>query len=61
MAVRRVVIELRADPATLTEMISEDLVQLVNTSSHAFRHTFGTRAVARDMLTDVVRSILGQA
>ncbi|MDR5777721.1 MULTISPECIES: site-specific integrase [unclassified Caballeronia] len=61
MAVRRLVVELRADPASLSEMSTEDLVQLVNTSAHAFRHTFGTRAVARDMPTDVVQSILGHA
>ncbi|OTP80600.1 phage integrase family protein [Caballeronia sordidicola] len=35
--------------------------QLVSTSAHAFRHTFGTRAVARDMPIDVVQSILGHA
>ncbi|SAK79430.1 integrase [Caballeronia hypogeia] len=61
MAVKRLVIALRADPATLAEMTTEDLVQLVNTSAHAFRHTFGTQAVARDMPTDVVQSILGHA
>ncbi|WP_143282054.1 tyrosine-type recombinase/integrase, partial [Caballeronia choica] len=32
-----------------------------NTSAHAFRHTFGTRAVARDMPIDVVQTILGHA
>ncbi|WP_309965738.1 tyrosine-type recombinase/integrase [Caballeronia sp. LZ001] len=61
MAVRRLVVELRADPTGLSEISTEDLVQLVNTSAHAFRHTFGTRAVARDMPTDVVQSILGHA
>jgi integrase len=30
-------------------------------SAHAFRHTFGTRAVARDMPIDVVQTILGHA
>ena len=30
-------------------------------SAHAFRHTFGTRAVARDMPIDVVQRILGHA
>jgi integrase len=38
-----------------------NLVQLANTSAHAFRHTFGTRAVARDMPIDVVQTILGHA
>ncbi|WP_309790902.1 site-specific integrase [Caballeronia sp. LP003] len=61
IAVERLVIALRADPATLAELTTEHLVQLVNTSAHAFRHTFGTRAVARDMPTDVVQSILGHA
>jgi integrase len=40
---------------------TEDLAQLANTSAHAFRHTFGTRAVARDMPVDVVQAILGHA
>ena len=34
---------------------------LPNTSAHAFRHPFGTRAVAREMPTDVVQAILGHA
>jgi integrase len=35
--------------------------QLLSTSAHAFRHTFGTRAVARNMPIDVVQTILGHA
>jgi integrase len=35
--------------------------QLLSTSAHAFRHTFGTRAVARRMPIDVVQTILGHA
>ena len=35
--------------------------QLLSTSAHAFRHTFGTRAVARSMPIDVVQTILGHA
>jgi integrase len=35
--------------------------KLLATSAHAFRHTFGTRAVARDMPIDVVQRILGHA
>ncbi|WP_087039585.1 tyrosine-type recombinase/integrase [Caballeronia arvi] len=31
------------------------------TRAHAFRHTFGTRAVARERPTDVVQAILGHA
>jgi integrase len=60
-AVQRLVIALRSDPAALSELSIEDLVQLVHTSAHAFRHTFGTRAVAREMSTDVVQAILGHA
>ncbi len=35
--------------------------KLLATSAHAFRHTFGTRAVAREMPIDVVQRILGHA
>ncbi len=35
--------------------------KLLATSAHAFRHTFGTRSVARDMPIDVVQRILGHA
>ncbi|OTP76244.1 phage integrase family protein [Caballeronia sordidicola] len=35
--------------------------KLMQTSAHAFRHTFGTRAVAREMPIDVVQRILGHA
>jgi integrase len=35
--------------------------QLLKTSAHALRHTFGTRAVARDMPIDVVQRVLGHA
>jgi integrase len=35
--------------------------RLLSTSAHAFRHTFGTRAVARQMPIDVVQTILGHA
>ncbi len=56
-AIQRLTVEFggRADIPT------EDLAQLANTSAHAFRHTFGTRAVARDMPVDVVQAILGHA
>ena len=47
--------------AALADFNTDDLVQLANTSAHAFRHTFGTRAVAREMPTDVVQAILGHA
>jgi integrase len=39
----------------------DDHAQLLETSAHAFRHTFGTRAVARDMPIDVVQRVLGHA
>jgi site-specific recombinase XerD len=35
--------------------------QLLETSAHAFRHTFGTRAVARDMPIHVVQTIFEHA
>jgi integrase len=56
-AIQRVTVEFggRAD------VPKEHLVQLANTSAHAFRHTFGTRAFARDMPVDVVQAILGHA
>jgi integrase len=59
--VRRAVQRLSTQTAGLADFSTEDLVQLANTSAHAFRHTFGTRAVARDMPTDVVQAILGHA
>ncbi|WP_087671049.1 tyrosine-type recombinase/integrase [Caballeronia humi] len=39
----------------------DDVVQLANTSAHVFRHTFRSRAIARDMPTDLVQPILGHA
>ncbi|MBK5124961.1 tyrosine-type recombinase/integrase [Burkholderia sp. R-69980] len=56
-AIQRVTVEFAAQP----DVPKEHLVQLANTSAHAFRHTFGTRAVARDMPVDVVQAILGHA
>jgi integrase len=55
--VQRLTADLAADPG----VSPDDLVVLANTSAHAFRHTFGTRAVARDMPIDVVQTILGHA
>jgi integrase len=54
---QRLATELAARPG----VSPADLVQLANTSAHAFRHTFGTCAVARDMPIDVVQTILGHA
>ncbi|SAK75092.1 integrase [Caballeronia temeraria] len=59
--VRTAVQRLSAQTAALADFSADDLVQLANTSAHAFRHTFGTRAVAREMPTDVVQAILGHA
>ncbi|SAK70131.1 integrase [Caballeronia glebae] len=59
--VRMAVHRLSAQTAALADFSADDLVQLANTSAHAFRHTFGTRAVAREMPTDVVQAILGHA
>jgi integrase len=56
-ALQRLTTELAGRPG----ISPADLVQLANTSAHAFRHTFGTRAVARDMPIDVVQTILGHA
>ncbi|CAE6840573.1 Tyrosine recombinase XerC [Paraburkholderia haematera] len=56
-AIQRVTVEFAARP----DVPKEHLVQLANTSAHAFRHTFGTRAVARKMPVDVVQAILGHA
>lgn len=39
----------------------EDIAQLVRTSPHAFRHTFGTLAVENDMPIVVAQEILGHA
>lgn len=61
MAAQRLVLDLRSDAAALADISTEALVRLVNTSAHAFRHTFGTRAVAREMPTDVVQAILSHA
>jgi len=56
-AVRRIAGDLLSEGA-----LSYDAhAKLLATSAHAFRHTFGTRAVARDMPIDVVQRILGHA
>ncbi|VXC81730.1 Integrase [Burkholderia sp. 8Y] len=59
--VRMAAQRLANESAALADFSTDDLVQLANTSAHAFRHTFGTRAVAREMPTDVVQAILGHA
>jgi integrase len=56
-ALRRLTATLAAD-GTLSV---EDRARLTATSAHAFRHTFGTGAVAREMPVDVVQQILGHA
>ena len=59
--VRMAIQRLAWETAALAELSTEELVQLANTSADAFRHTFGTRAVAREVPTDVVQAILGHA
>ncbi|WP_175983254.1 site-specific integrase [Caballeronia zhejiangensis] len=59
--VRIAVQRLARETAVLEEFSTDELLQLANTSAHAFRHTFGTRAVAREMPADVVQAILGHA
>jgi integrase len=59
--VRTAVQRLAKKSAALADFSTDDLVQLANTSAHAFRHTFGTRAVAREMPVDVMQAILGHA
>ncbi|MFL9966559.1 hypothetical protein PQR02_37455 [Paraburkholderia sediminicola] len=44
-AIQRMTVEFGARP----DVPKAHLVQLANTSAHAFRHTFGTRAVAREV------------
>jgi site-specific recombinase XerD len=39
----------------------DDIDKLINSSPHAFRHTFGTLAVEAEMPLDVVQHILGHA
>jgi integrase len=56
-AVRRIAGDLLREGALSYDAHAKLLV----TSTHAFRHTFGTRAVARDMVIDVVQRILGHA
>ncbi len=49
-------------PALLAEGIDpNDYAQLEETTPHALRHTFGTRAAEEDMPLEVVQSILGHA
>lgn len=58
----------RTAHARLTDALAADgtlsaeaIARLNATSAHAFRHTFGTGAVARDMPVDVPQQILGHA
>jgi site-specific recombinase XerD len=48
-------------PEEVTALTPEHLVQLAATSPHAFRHTFGTLAVEKDMPIVVAQEILGHA
>jgi len=62
-ALRRVREHLSAigDGETQLAVSDEDLAQLLTTSPHALRHTFGTLAVEKDMQIVVVQEILGHA
>ena len=48
-------------PQDVAVLTPEHLVQLAATSPHAFRHTFGTLAVEKDMPIVVAQDILGHA
>ncbi|KAA0178787.1 tyrosine-type recombinase/integrase [Cupriavidus gilardii] len=48
-------------PAALEHLTEPERRQLDATSPHAFRHTFGTQAVASEMPLDVVQRIMGHA
>lgn len=48
-------------PAHAASLTPEHLAQLAATSPHAFRHTFGTLAVEKDMPIVVAQEILGHA
>jgi len=50
-----------ASAIELPLLTPEEMVQLAKTSPHAFRHTFGTLAVERDMPIVVAQDILGHA
>ncbi|CAE6792090.1 Tyrosine recombinase XerC [Paraburkholderia domus] len=59
--VRAAVRDLAATLARQGYLSPDDTVRLTGASAHAFRHTFGTGAVARDMPVDVVQQVLGHA
>lgn len=44
-----------------SEFDLEETSRLLNVSAHAFRHTFGTQAVAKEVPIDVVQKVLGHA
>ena len=48
-------------PEHTASLTPEHLAQLAATSPHAFRHTFGTLAVEKDMPIVVAQEILGHA
>jgi site-specific recombinase XerD len=48
-------------PEHAASLTPEHLAQLATTSPHAFRHTFGTLAVEKDMPIVVAQEILGHA
>jgi hypothetical protein len=47
--------------AQMDDLSPAERTQLARTSPHAFRHTFGTQAVAGEVPLDVVQKVLGHA
>jgi integrase len=45
--------------AGMADLTTEEKHKLATTTPHAFRHTFGTEAMAHDVPLDVVQRILG--
>lgn len=45
----------------MRDLTTDEMKLLVGTSTHSFRHTFGTHAAAEDVPLDVVQKILGHA
>ena len=58
---RRAIQRIAADLLREGVLSPDAHAKLMQTSAHAFRHTFGTRAVAREMPIDVVQRILGHS
>lgn len=57
--VRRELASADAGPASGDEITVEDIEQLHRTSPHAFRHTFGSIAVEKEVPLNIVQEIMG--